>query len=347
MVPESEWTKGQREFVGTQFPTPKGGMLTVNGVSGKTKSGIAIFLVECNICSGDKELFPTKFNASKGDLIRGQIPCGCSSKFNWTLVQYEVLVKRESSRRGYIFHGFVGKFKGNKTYLNLENPETNNRWKSTNINNFLNEGVGDPLSTGKKRWSSHEREQQIYQIFSTEGGVFSGWVNGYKNSYSRFKWVCREGHTCKTSINSFLFGNSRCKVCYKEKMKKEGNFYGYFPHRKNEKDYLYIMNFNNKYIKIGRAFDIEKRINKRKTGILDCSRFLRKDIKILQVFTSNHQTVYDTEQWLHEELTDRGFYYNKKDGLWSIELFEVDCLQALNYLLKDVNLEDVSDEFRD
>lgn len=88
-------------------------------------------------------------------------------------------------------------------------------------------------------------------------------------------------------------------------------------------------------------------VSKPSSGLLKLSKIPRKNIKILKVFTSNHQTIYDTEQWIHEELTDRGFYYNKRDGRWSIELFETDCLHALGYLLKDTDLEDVSEEYKD
>ncbi|AGH32055.1 hypothetical protein VPIG_00199 [Vibrio phage PWH3a-P1] len=55
-VPESEWTKSQREFVGTKFPTPKGGVLTVVGVSGDKSGSNVKFICECSICSKDTEL---------------------------------------------------------------------------------------------------------------------------------------------------------------------------------------------------------------------------------------------------------------------------------------------------
>ncbi|AGG57814.1 hypothetical protein VPBG_00042 [Vibrio phage helene 12B3] len=78
-IPESEWTKGQREFVGSTFEVEKtGAILTVTGVSGKSGM-IALFSVECSICSKDVELFPEGISSSKGSLSRGKIPCGCSS----------------------------------------------------------------------------------------------------------------------------------------------------------------------------------------------------------------------------------------------------------------------------
>lgn len=58
MVPAEQWTKSQREFVGTQFPTPKRGVLTVIGVSEEKSGSSNKFLCECSICSKDEELWP-------------------------------------------------------------------------------------------------------------------------------------------------------------------------------------------------------------------------------------------------------------------------------------------------
>lgn len=279
-IPESEWTKGQREFVGTQFPTPKGGILTVTGVVGKYGSA-AVFGLECSICSKDVELWPRGSITSKKDnLVKGQSFCGCTF-----------------------------------------NP----------------------------RWTQEQREYQIGKVCLDENLKFVGWdhIKGYINSWSKFNWLCSEGHKCTSTVDNFLIQGNRCITCYKQKQKELGYYNGYYPERKDEKDFLYIMNFNGKYIKVGRAFDIDNRLNKRKSGLIDCSKVSRENIKILQVFTSNHQTIYDTEQWLHSELRERGFEYNEEDGLWSIELFDIDSLPVLDYLMKDTELEAVSDEYKD
>lgn len=83
MVPESELTKSQREFIGTQFPTPKGGVLTVVGVSSDKLDKTPKFICECNICSAHKTIFPLgSFQITKGSLLKGSIPCACSKKTN-------------------------------------------------------------------------------------------------------------------------------------------------------------------------------------------------------------------------------------------------------------------------
>ncbi|UZV41179.1 putative homing endonuclease [Vibrio phage vB_VpaM_R16F] len=413
-IPESEWTKGQREFVGTQFPTPKGGVLMVTGVSHK-QGGNVKFSLDCSVCSKDKELFPDGFTSTKSNLMSGYVPCGCTfnpkwtpeqdlihtnrflaekmphlkavdsikekgkaRKFilecsvcsedkklwpygsitsvksrlmegkvpcgcskipKWSQSQYETLVNRKCAERGYQFLGF-GDWKGAYTHIKLHNPKNGNTWRS-DINNFLNGGKGCPIAAGNNHKSAQEREQQINDMFTNEGGQFIGWSGEYKNQYSKFNWLCSEGHSCESNVGNFLNHNKRCMTCRLIKQRENGVGYGYYPHLVDEKDYLYILNFNNKYIKVGRSFNVDERIKE--------LRRISKTRKIskIKVFTSNHQTVYDTEQWLHSELRERGFEYNKKDGLWSIELFDMDSLPVLDYILKDTDLGDVSDEYKD
>ena len=510
MIPEYKWTKNQKDFVGTHFPTPKGGTLTVVGVRGKDNKGAAIFTLECsicskdaevwpygsinsvksnllqskspcgcaqnpyyteeqdiiltqrivdkyhknlkvvgvnglkasdkrftlvcNICSKDKDLFPLGSIISyKGSLQSGTLPCGCSKKYNWSEEQYMIRIKRECEKRGYKFLGFninKGCKVSSDTLIKLYNNATGNSWDTTNISNFF-QGQGDPIA-GRKRadsarrlediehinnfmntgsfaegtkfekigvfgtsdyayywnytcpicsndefvkagvcsgiftarqsnlqkgfvscrcaknykYSKEQREYQVEKICKEDGLTFIRWEGSYKSNRSKLIWLCKDGHKCSSTLSDFMVGK-RCNTCFKIKQRENGIGYGYYPDRVDEKDYLYIMNFNNKYIKVGRAFNIEKRLNKTKSGLIDLSEIPREDIKILQVLTSNHQTVYNSEQWLHTQLRGQGFEYNGPDGLWSIELFDMDSLPVLDYLLKGTELVEVSDEFRD
>lgn len=344
-IPESEWTKCQRDFVGTQFQTPKGGVLTVTGVAGKDRNRNTVFSLECSVCSKDTELFPDGFINVKGDLVRGKVPCGCAKNPRWTQSQFETLVKRRCTEKGYQFLGFVGEWKGKDTYLKLHNTSNGNTWESATINTFLNGGHGCPLAANQKRWTKVEREQQINNTFTLEGGQFIGWSSGeYKNCYSKFNWLCSEGHPCETNVDRFLNAGSRCMTCHKIKQREEGYMHGYYPARKDEQDYLYIIHFKKGgYIKVGRSFNVTERVK----ALLKLSDHKLSEIEILSVYTDKHQTVYDTEQWLHEELRERGFEYNELDGLWSIELFDIDSLPVLDYLMKDTELEDVSEDYKD
>lgn len=187
------------------------------------------------------------------------------------------------------------------------------------------------------RWTQEQREYRIKKICKEEGFTFIGWgtKEGYKNALSKFEWLCARNHKCSTPVDSFLSG-TRCRDCgfLKTKENSYGNGYGCYPERRDEKDYLYILNFNDRYIKVGRSFNLHQRFNQ----LARKSKIIREDTTILQVYTSTHQTVYDTEQWLHEELRERGFEYNEPDGLWSTELFDLDCTDALSYLLNQADL---------
>lgn len=402
------------DFIGTTFPTPKGGVLTVVSWSGERSGYIKRYTVECSTCSIDKELFPEDFKSVKGHLVKGAVPCGCAKIPKWNEEQHKVRVQRECAERGYAFHGWVGEFKGNKTKLDLENLKTGNRWGSTNICNFM-QGQGDPkerllkikesntvddsvhikafikagftedhvftrntervtgkgkyiywnytcpacsndeyvkagvcdgvftshishLKPGRKScrcggnyyWTQEQRKYQIEKVCSEEELTFMGWSDekvGYKNSKSKFSWVCSEGHNCKTDVNSFLHNGTRCMTCRIDKQKEQGAFYGYYPKRTQESDSLYILNFNNQYIKVGRSFDIERRIPelKKESGTTN--------IELLYSVVGTHQEIYDLEQLLHEELRDRGFEYETTWG--SVECFDSDSLGLVCKLISE------------
>ena len=111
-----------------------------------------------------------------------------------------------------------------------------------------------------------------------------------------------------------------------EKQKELGNGNGYYHKRKDEQDFLYVLNLGNSFIKIGRTFDIDERIDDirkpRSSGI--------KDITKLRIFTATHKEIYDTEQALLEELRERGFQLRLN---WTNECFENECLFVLDGLL--------------
>lgn len=60
------------DFVGSQFKTPKGGVLTVVGWDGNRYHSNKNFTIHCSICSKDEELFPS-ISSIKKNLIKK--PC--------------------------------------------------------------------------------------------------------------------------------------------------------------------------------------------------------------------------------------------------------------------------------
>lgn len=87
-------TKNQQEFIGTTFNTPKGGTLKVTGLKGISDRRVALFWVECSVCSLDKELFPDRFYSNKSNLEMGKVPCGCSNNYQWTDQQDKTFIQR-------------------------------------------------------------------------------------------------------------------------------------------------------------------------------------------------------------------------------------------------------------
>lgn len=103
-------------FEGTRY-----GNLTVIGWNGKFGNPKK-YIVSCAICKEDPELFGEGlFAMTKGHLVRGCVPCGCTDKCNWTEDQYKVRVKRACDKVGLVFKGWANEFTtANKTLINAE-----------------------------------------------------------------------------------------------------------------------------------------------------------------------------------------------------------------------------------
>lgn len=142
------------DFIGSTFPTPKGGVLTVVGKLPKV-SGNVIYTLSCNICEKDKELFPDHFTAPKGPLVSGIIPCGCSTRVSWSKEQYYIIVSRVSKENNYTFSGFSGEWVGRKTRLNLRCNVDGHVWDNTTVDSCImgNRGckVCNALSSKRKK----------------------------------------------------------------------------------------------------------------------------------------------------------------------------------------------------
>lgn len=311
------------DFVGWKSPD---GKLEVIGIHGK-QGRITTFKVTCTECSKDPELFPGGYFVSlKGDLVKGKKPCGCGRHPRWQLRQFLILASRAAKGR-FVVHGFAEEFKNAKTKLNLECLKDGHKWTAS-INNVINKGSGCPkCKVEQQKTPEHIALQKCIDICEEMDYNFIGFVEGYKNCYSLFEYVCKIHGKRKVSYDSFVNGGSRCGGCAKDL----GNGNGYYPERKDETDFLYVLNFNGKFIKVGRSFDVERRIPElqRESGI--------QEIIKLRIFTATHQEIYDYEQELHSELRERNFQHYVD---WSNECFENDCQFILNKLLDSCGLDE-------
>ncbi|ULG01805.1 hypothetical protein phiA047_0074 [Aeromonas phage phiA047] len=305
------------------------GKLEVIGIAGK-QGNITTFKVICAECSKDPELFPDGyFVSTKWNLVIGQKPCGCSKSPRWEDWQFLIFARRAGNKKGFIVHGFSEEFKNQKTKLNLECLKDGHKW-SASINSIINHGSGCSKCAGNIKHTEQEALQKCIDICKENNYDAVGFSDGYKNIYSRFEYNCKIHGKQEVNYNAFVSGGNRCNGCWKDRQRELGNLYGYYPERKDEQDYLYILNFDNKFIKVGRSFDISERIK----GLRTTSKIPKKKIYKLRIFTATHQEVYDLEQELHSELRERNFQYYVD---WSTECFENDCQFILNRLL-DSNL---------
>lgn len=118
--------------------------LEVVGWSGRNSSSNKYYIVKCMKCSDDAELFQGGyFNSLKGNLVKGQVPCGCSGKHYWTEDQYRTLCLRRAEELGYLFLGFNGDWDGRQTRLRLL-CHKHAEWSSGTVSGLLGRGDGCP-----------------------------------------------------------------------------------------------------------------------------------------------------------------------------------------------------------
>ena len=305
------------------------GLLEIIGIVGKDKTQRnTLFKVICHKCKEDKELFPDGyFISSKTNLNGGKKPCGCSKAPKWSKEQYLILAKRAGEGR-FIVHGLAESYKGIYTKLNLECLVDGHKWEST-IHSIINKKTGCHRCVNVYRPTNEEALEKCKAICEIEGYDPVGFVDEYIGAHkTRFEYMCPIHGIQNVSYDCFINSGTRCGDCARD----NNGFNGYFSKRKGEQDFLYILNFDNKFIKVGRSFVIDKRII-----ALQSASSINNIVK-LRIFTATHQEVYDTEQAILEELRERGFQYNLS---WTKECFENGCLYSLNKLLDLCDLEEL------
>jgi len=200
------------------------GKLEVIGIAGK-QGHITTFKVTCTECSKDPELFPLGyFVSTKGNLVRGQKPCGCSM-YKWEDWQFLILARRAGEKKGFIVYGFAEEFKNAYTKLNLECLKDGYKWTAS-ITKVINNGSGCPKCSGNAKPTEQEALQKCIDICKEMGYEHVGFPYGYKNCDSRFEYICKIHGKQNISYNNFMRGK-RCPCCasYGYNPDKSGSFY--------------------------------------------------------------------------------------------------------------------------
>lgn len=172
------------------FETPKGGLLTVVGWKGK-KGSHKHYILECDKCAGDRELFGDGvFKSLKGVMVKGGCSCGCSFNPKLTEAQSVVIAKRAAEKRGYSFLGWVGGFNGVHTKCHLICHE-HGEWKSTSLGN-LRAGKGCiGCANAKMRLSTLRDNASHIEEFMSTGKFLAGtrfWREG--RATGRWSYIC-------------------------------------------------------------------------------------------------------------------------------------------------------------
>lgn len=153
------------------------------------------------------------------------------------------------------------------------------------------------------------------------------------SEFIKVKYEDREG---------FLSGNIhwRCGGCGANREQKITDFWagcrcscgntnnmGLYINRLEEDDFLYLMRIGSTHIKIGRSFNVHKRVRELKHAFSD-------DVKLIQCYSAKHHIIYKMEANIKVRIREIGMYYNKTSDGWS-ETCPVGYLNEIEELFND------------
>ena len=217
---EDDWSVSRSSF-GSEC------QLTVVGWSGRNKGGHKLYILKCNKCSQDGELFREGyFRSTKSNLVKGQVPCGCSEIPKWSKEQYTLLCKRKASKLGYTFLGFVGEWKGAYTKTKML-CEKHGEWSSGIIHNLINKGQGCPGCVADAIGEARKKpDDEMIASFFVSGAFHPEtkfWKSerktkqGYK---SYWHMLCPECGELGESFGGHLQGGGRPCACSKHRQQE-------------------------------------------------------------------------------------------------------------------------------
>lgn len=203
------------DFVGTEvkIATKYNGTVThtVVGIRGERWSGVKVYLVSCDTCSNDKELYPYGvFKIVKSSLKKGQCCCGCSSRQK-TEYEQKIFLTRECEKRGYIFKGFTEGYNGVSTEFTFLCP-THKKDYTYKVSLFLNIHYG-----------CEDCRYQVVGGRNTEGHIKDFMKTG------RFDGCTfTRNNSRQTSEGSLRFFDMTCPICSSDEYVREGLCDGVF-----------------------------------------------------------------------------------------------------------------------
>ena len=208
------------DCVGQRFGANE--QLEILGWTHRGKDGKKLYLVKCEECTKDPELFGEGlFISGRSNLVKGQIPCGCSKKPIWTKDQLVIRLKRRALDGGYSFIGLSEDYNKALTKISVS-CDTHGIWEGMHAANFL-QGQSCPGCANEVRvekLSDYNTKPDSYFIDKFyETGQYSGVLNFKKvyidneADYSRHVWsyTCSDcGVDTLSHAHVLLVGGKSC-----------------------------------------------------------------------------------------------------------------------------------------
>lgn len=271
--------------------------IKVHGIHGKFDGYKTRILCECLL---DGFIWTPTVN----ELVNGK-KAGCQRcAKNERITEQDALTRCRELCVKYNYEpiGFLNGYKNIHSIFSYNCPQ--HGVHSVVYRNFIKVNCRCPKCAGVYKPTEQEAFDNCKIVCEGRGYTPLGFPYGYKNSRSIFEYHCPKHGKVAVTYTALVHKNSECKMCYKDDMKTSGRWYGWFPKRAEESDNLYLLNFDNKYIKIGRTFNFKQRYSKLKS-VSKC-----ENLTVLRLFKATHSVVFKLEQEILTECRINGLKYN-------------------------------------
>lgn len=182
-------------------------------------------------------------------------------------------------------------------------------------------GVKPCRCGGLGKGTEDKREVKVRNICSEESLIFLGW-DTFEGNQTRLKWQCKDSHLNNTVLDSFLQG-TRCRLCFEGRATS-----GFYEEREDVTDTLYCVRLTNigtkeDFIKIGRSFDISRRVK-------ELGKYY--EVEVLSTVRDLHKVIHEIEVKYLRMLKDAGCSYKPLTSFGGhTECFSLDCLKFIEF----------------
>ena len=176
------------------------------------------YILKCNVCSNDPELFGEGyFSSRKSHMFKGLMPCGCGRFPKWSKEQYRVICSRKAEELGHKFIDFIGEWKNKKTKIKMV-CEKHGEWSSGSIGALVHGSRTCPYCKGDAISSAIKKPDHVMIASFLASGAFHPetkfWRSERKNRQgTKLYWFvqCEEcGEVAEAAQSSLQRGHKSC-----------------------------------------------------------------------------------------------------------------------------------------